>query len=72
VKETTNGIDYKGSASGKKTTSVRRMKAEIVDAAPSYAVGLPDPYLPTIPPVTGSSGVIKSFILPGNETGVVC
>lgn len=35
------------------------------------AVALPDPYLPTAPPVTGTTEVIKSYILPGNKTGVM-
>jgi len=40
-------------------------------AQPKMAVDLPDRYLPTLPPTHGSTGVIKSFILPGNKTGVV-
>jgi C-terminal processing protease CtpA/Prc len=35
------------------------------------AIALPDPYLPTAPPVTGTTEVIKSYILPGNKTGVM-
>ncbi len=40
-------------------------------AQPKTAVGLPGPFLPTLSPTDGSTGVIKSFILPGNKTGVV-
>lgn len=35
------------------------------------AVALPDPYLPTAPTVPGSTEVIKSYVLPGNKTGVM-
>ncbi|KAH9077631.1 hypothetical protein EDB83DRAFT_2514346 [Lactarius deliciosus] len=38
---------------------------------PKRAVGLPGPFLPTLSPTNGSTGVIKSFILPGNKTGVM-
>ncbi|KAF8270058.1 hypothetical protein EI94DRAFT_1771038 [Lactarius quietus] len=40
-------------------------------ARPNTAVGLPGPSFPTLIPTNGSTGVIKSFILPGNKTGVM-
>ena len=48
------------------------MRADIIDAFPSNGVGLPGMFVPTLPPVSGSGDVIKSYILPSNETGVVC
>lgn len=35
------------------------------------AIDLPSEFIPTLPPTAGSGGVIKSYILPGNETGVI-
>lgn len=78
----TNGIDLKtllpgsGSALRKRDIGVGRSgrklaRAAIVDKPHSKAVGLPSQFLPTAPPVNGSTGVIKSFILPSNKTGVM-
>lgn len=74
----TNGVDLRqgvrGSGIGKRSlgNSGRKLaRAAIRDVAPKNAVGLPSPFLPTLPPAAGSTGVIKSFVLPGNETGVV-
>lgn len=46
-------------------------RAAIIDTAPSNAVGLPQQFQPTLPQVNGSTGVIKSYILSDNKTGVV-
>ena len=46
-------------------------RAAIVDKSNNNAVGLPPQFIPSLPPANGSTGVIKSFILPGNKTGVV-
>jgi len=46
-------------------------RAVIIDTAPANAVGLPAPFLPSLPQTAGSTGVIKSYILPGNKTGVM-
>ncbi|KAI0763881.1 hypothetical protein BC629DRAFT_967496 [Irpex lacteus] len=68
----TNGVDNKGSGViGLTVSKKHRARANIIDVAPKTAVGLPDPFLPTLPPQPGSTGVIKSFILPGNKTGVL-
>jgi hypothetical protein len=67
----TNGVDLKSDALNRRDSKQRLAKANIIDIAPKNAVGLPDPFLPTLPPTAGSTGVIKSFILPGNKTGVV-
>ena len=69
--EDTNGVDLKGSQFHNDAKTKKRARAAIVDIAPKNAVGLPDPFLPTLPPASGSTGVIKSFILPGGKTGVV-
>ena len=43
----------------------------IQDSTSASAVGLPEQYVPTIPPVAGSAGAIKSYILPDGKTGAV-
>lgn len=68
--EDTNGVDLK-SANIVKPTKKKQPRAAIVDKSNQNAVGLPGPFIPTLPTVGGSDGVIKSYILPGNTTGVV-
>lgn len=46
-------------------------KASIIDNSLKKAVNLPGPFIPTLPAVNGSGGVIKSFILDDKKTGVV-
>ncbi|KAF8153237.1 hypothetical protein B0H34DRAFT_97367 [Crassisporium funariophilum] len=69
----TNGIDIRNPSlvnpALKRTR--KQAKAVIVDASQINAVGLPGPFNPTAPPTAGSEDVIKSFILPGNKTGVM-
>ncbi|PSR81755.1 hypothetical protein PHLCEN_2v6264 [Hermanssonia centrifuga] len=69
----TNGVDLKAAENQRKRQLPRRKmaRASIIDIAPSNAVGLPSPFLPTLPPANGSTGVIKSFILPSKKTGVM-
>ncbi|KAI0686326.1 hypothetical protein BC835DRAFT_1408615 [Cytidiella melzeri] len=69
----TNGVDLRsGGVQSRDAKPERRLaRASIIDVAPKNAVGLPSPFLPTLPPAAGSTGVIKSFILPGNKTGVM-
>ncbi|OCH94582.1 hypothetical protein OBBRIDRAFT_100132 [Obba rivulosa] len=69
----TNGVDFlSGSDLGRAGSSLpKRPRAVIKDASQRNAVGLPDPFLPTAPPVNGSEAVIKSFILPDKKTGVM-
>ncbi len=66
---TTNGVDL-SSDSGSQT---RLTRAALADSAtlPNRIAGLPDPYVPILKPTNGSTGPIKSYILPGNKTGVV-
>ncbi|KAI9513435.1 hypothetical protein F5148DRAFT_5147 [Russula earlei] len=69
----TNGVDLRSSASGSSQRRPILARAARLDPAtkPRTALGLPRPYLPTLNPTNGSSGVIKSFVLPGNKTGVM-
>lgn len=67
--DATNGVDFKGASF---SPPPRRLpRADIIDKGESSAVGLPHEFEPTLPPVNGSTGVIKSFILPDSKTGVV-
>jgi hypothetical protein len=64
----TNGVDRRlsgFSGPGRRST--------LLDPAahPNLALGLPKPFLPTLYPTNGSGGVIKSYVIPGNKTGVV-
>lgn len=71
----TNGVDLKGG--GVLRNAVRKngrplAKASIRDVAPGKAIGLPPQFQPSLPQVNTSAGVIKSYILPDQQTGVVC
>ncbi|KAH9955472.1 hypothetical protein BC827DRAFT_1271685 [Russula dissimulans] len=64
----TNGVDRRlsgFSGPGRRST--------LLDPAahPNLALGLPKPFLPTLYPTNGSGGVIKSYVIPGNKTGVM-
>ncbi|KAJ3552372.1 hypothetical protein NM688_g4185 [Phlebia brevispora] len=68
----TNGVDEKTVVPGKREVRQRKLaRAVIRDIAPSKAVGLPPQFIPNLPLTNGSTGVIKSYILPGNKTGVM-
>ncbi|KAH9053619.1 hypothetical protein EDB87DRAFT_1569228 [Lactarius vividus] len=69
----TNGVDLRSNSSCVSQGRVRPAHAALMDpiSRPKMAVDLPDPYLPILPPTSGSTGVIKSFTLPGNKTGVM-
>ncbi|KAJ6588363.1 hypothetical protein B0H19DRAFT_1248035 [Mycena capillaripes] len=70
----TNGVDFKQGAAALKANTVpkrKQAKANIVDKSNSSAVGLPPQFEPTLPTVGGDQGVMKSYILPGNHTGVM-
>ena len=73
----TNGVDNKGgshagalSALDGSLKSQKLAKANVVDLQ-AVSVGLPSPFQPTVPSVSGSEGVIKSYILSDKKTGVV-
>jgi hypothetical protein len=69
----TNGVDLRSSSGLAAQSQPRLARAELKDpSAQAHAVvGLPGSCSPTLTPTNGSTGVIKSFILPGNNTGVV-
>lgn len=69
----TNGVDLRPSGPTPAVQKPERKlaKAVIIDKAPGNAVGLPGQFVPNLPQTAGSTGVIKSYILPGNKTGVV-
>ncbi|KAJ7291209.1 hypothetical protein C8J57DRAFT_1271818 [Mycena rebaudengoi] len=65
----TNGVDFKNTTQLRLTK--KQPKADIIDKSNSSAVGLPPQFEPTLPTVGGADGVMKSYILPGNEIGVM-
>ncbi|KAJ7594181.1 hypothetical protein C8J56DRAFT_1002138 [Mycena floridula] len=67
----TNGIDLKANTFDKSIPRRVKAKAEIIDKSINKAVGLPTEFQPTLPSTAGSEDVIKSYILPGNQTGVM-
>ncbi|KAI0922547.1 hypothetical protein AcV5_009489 [Taiwanofungus camphoratus] len=69
----TNGVDYLGMTSaGKISMSARKQpRALIYDRSANTGVGLPSQSLPNLTVVDGGEGVIKSYILPDNKTGVM-
>jgi hypothetical protein len=74
AKADTNGVDYyEGDDSTFRTTEQKKFRpvAKLLDATNGSAVGLPVKYQPTLPTVGGNADIIRSYILPGNTTGVV-
>lgn len=71
----TNGVDVKTEMSSSRfrtDSSGRRLaRSEIVQSKAASGIGLPTPFVPTLPTVNGSEGVIKNYILPDGKTGVV-
>lgn len=65
--EFTNGVDLKSFVQPAR----RLAKADIIDKSNNSAIDLPPRFQPNLPPIAGSTGVIKSFILPDKKTGVV-
>ncbi|KAF9467146.1 hypothetical protein BDZ94DRAFT_1249683 [Collybia nuda] len=65
--EFTNGVDLKSFVKPAR----RLAKADIIDKSNLSAIDLPPRFQPNLPPVAGSGGVIKSFILPDKKTGVM-
>ena len=66
----TNGVDQRSVSNGTAKSGLHLSRAVLMDSA--NPIGIPGPFLPTLSPTNGSTGVIKSYILPGNKTGVVC
>ncbi|KAJ6463910.1 hypothetical protein C8R45DRAFT_1024567 [Mycena sanguinolenta] len=68
----TNGVDFKLTTDLTFDTLPRKQPiGNIIDKSASNAFGLPTQFEPTLPTVGGDQGVIKSYILPGNKTGVM-
>lgn len=66
---TTNGVDR--SSEGDFPPLLTRAALSQTVTQPNSAVGLPDHFVPTLNPTKGGTGPIKSYVLPGNKTGVV-
>jgi hypothetical protein len=69
----TNGVDRR-SSSGLIAQSRPRLARAVVSgpsAVISPAVDLPEQFSPSLTPTNGSTGFLKSYILPGSKTGVV-
>ncbi|EIN14491.1 hypothetical protein PUNSTDRAFT_140772 [Punctularia strigosozonata HHB-11173 SS5] len=76
--DATNGEDFRTTGVAPQVQSTedgvkkRLARGVIVDKkGPANGVGLPNQFVPGLPAVNGSEGVIKSYILPGNKTGVM-
>ncbi|KAF5323124.1 hypothetical protein D9611_009260 [Ephemerocybe angulata] len=72
--KSTNGIDLRpsnGTESNRRDRKRFGPEASIHDPSHMEAIALPEPYLPTAPTVVGTTDVIKSYVLPGNQTGVM-
>ncbi|KAH0578442.1 hypothetical protein H2248_003590 [Termitomyces sp. 'cryptogamus'] len=67
----TNGVDLKAPQMKAVAITRRHAKGNIIDQSNSNAIGLPPQFIPSLPSVAGSEGVIKSYILPDNQTGVM-
>ncbi|KAI0772808.1 hypothetical protein BD413DRAFT_34506 [Trametes elegans] len=70
----TNGVDFKNSSQieNQQAKRIQKLaKANVVDISKKVSVGLPTQFQPTLPPVNGSEGVIKSYILSDKKTGVM-
>ncbi|KAF9450034.1 hypothetical protein P691DRAFT_666237 [Macrolepiota fuliginosa MF-IS2] len=69
--DATNGVDLKASGFRAQNRPRKLATAHIIDKSQSNAIGLPPPFIPNTTTVAGSTGVIKSFILPDKKTGVM-
>ncbi|KAI0289967.1 hypothetical protein BC826DRAFT_913877 [Russula brevipes] len=64
---TTNGVDGRTADA----TSRRVIHAGLLNPTAGSDPDLPSPFLPTAPESDGSNSIMKTFILPGNKTGVM-
>jgi hypothetical protein len=70
--DATNGVDARSSVGGSRSRPRRPRGGLSRSVAGSVTkMDLPSQFLPTLQPINGSSGMVESFILPGNKTGVV-
>ena len=69
---TTNGVNRRTSKGDTSEFLLSRAALRLPNnAEQNAALPLPNRIIPTLEPTTGSTGPIKSFVLPGNKTGVV-
>ncbi|KAI0058369.1 hypothetical protein BV25DRAFT_1287154 [Artomyces pyxidatus] len=68
----TNGVDKRVS-SNLLSQATRRTRLQPVGAArkPADGIGLPAPFQPTLPPTVVSADVMRSYLLPDGQTGVL-
>ncbi len=69
----TNGVDLRETASESQAPGPMIAKGVILDQSAGRVVRLPDAPVSEsrLLPASDNDGVIKSFVLPGNKTGVV-
>ncbi|KAF7319487.1 TSPc domain-containing protein [Mycena chlorophos] len=70
----TNGVDFKNPTPGPTPGPFQKRRqpmAKIIDLSTSNAFGLPPQFEPTLPVQGDNEGIMKAYILPGNETGVL-
>ncbi|KAI0028059.1 hypothetical protein K488DRAFT_59656 [Vararia minispora EC-137] len=67
----TNGVDLSVGTSNRPLAQPRHVHGSIIDLSMKKDVGLPSQFVPSLPTTAGSEGVIKSYVLPGNKTGVM-
>ncbi|KAI0772829.1 hypothetical protein BD413DRAFT_35102 [Trametes elegans] len=74
---TTNGVDLKeekpdGLFRLKQQMPRRFLKSEVIDESIKKTIlPLPSQFRPSLAPLNGSEGVVKSYVLPDNKTGVL-
>ncbi|KAI9513403.1 hypothetical protein F5148DRAFT_3736 [Russula earlei] len=66
---TTNGVDQRESSEASRSPT-RAVRVKVEAGSPSEP-DLPPPFLPTLPQSDGSNGLMNTYILPGNKTGVM-
>ncbi|KAI0251831.1 hypothetical protein BJV78DRAFT_1282078 [Lactifluus subvellereus] len=69
----TNGLDRRSGVSPGSGSGPGLARAALLDpfTHPRIVAGLSDALMPTLSPTNGSTGSVKSFILPGSKTGVM-
>ncbi len=67
----TNGIDYRNAISAFHVPGSKLAKGVILDQSVGRVAHPSDSLVPQMLPTPGSNGVVKSYVLPGDKTGVV-
>ncbi|ESK91666.1 peptidase s41 family protein [Moniliophthora roreri MCA 2997] len=68
--EFTNGVDLRTQSTFLPRKRLQPI-ASIIDTAHSVNINLPGPFIPNLPQLPGSDGVIKNYVLPDGKTGVM-